>query len=140
MIKKKIFAGLTGAAMMISMLSALPAAAAEEEKAYTEGTLPACVFSALNTQQLACRYYEDLPSIPYIRFSDYCRCISGGKELKVTNLSDGNYDLSWNNTAFATVDTENDELTSADLGAFVSFVANPEKQKNCFAYEAEHKP
>lgn len=56
--KKRIAAGLTGSAMIFSMLSALPVYSAQEEISYTEGSLTALVFNEENDQQVDCRFHH----------------------------------------------------------------------------------
>lgn len=117
---RKSFAGIsamliTAGALPFSQAAAFAADSAKE-KTFTKGTIPAYVYSLDNKVDIECRFYEDMPNVPYIKISDYYKNYSGDAlEIKGEK---GKYTVTTPVGATATIDVNSDTLESAEYEAF----------------------
>lgn len=102
----------------IAASSGLTAFAAEEaEPTFTEGTLTALVNSVDNVASIDCRYYSNMPNVPYMKLSEYYSLWTG-QELAIANNNDGTYEVKVPAGVIGTYDTENDTVSTDDAGYF----------------------
>ena len=116
---KKIIAGSSAVSVMFSSGAfAAMNAFAEEAADYTTGKITAHLYSDENLRDIECRYYDDMPSVPYIKLSDYYSCWLG-QELEITDRNDGTYEVKVPIGATGIIDTNNDSISSDDAVGFV---------------------
>lgn len=110
----------------IAASSGLTAFAAEEaEPTFTEGTLTALVNSVDNVASIDCRYYSNMPNVPYMKLSEYYSLWTG-QELAIANNNDGTYEVKVPAGVKGTYDVENDTVSTDDE----SYFFKPEDELN----------
>ena len=135
---KKTIAGISALSVLISSgaFSALTASAADTAD-YKTGKLTAYLYSFDKTQEIECRYYNDMPNVPYIRYSDYYKCWidQDGQELTIKNNNDGTYEIKVPIGATGTVDVNKDTISSDDFLKFAcpEYILNA-SGSNLFTY------
>ena len=119
---KKTIAGIA-ALTTVAAMSGVTAFAAEDEVAkdngYKDGTLNALVYSEDNKTTLDCRYYDALPSVPYVKLTDFYKNWSS-KELEVKNNNDGTFEVKSSLGAVGIIDINADTIKTDDAGYFYS--------------------
>lgn len=117
---RKTIAGISAIAMLAGMSAYAPvsAFAANEEKDYTLGTIEAYLYSPEEKIDVVCRFYEDMPNVPYISLSEYYRNWSGDV-LRIEG-SDGKYTLTTPLGVDAEIDTDNDTFSALSYEAVTS--------------------
>ena len=115
---RKTIAGISALTIVSGALPFAQAAAfaAETEKTFTEGTVNAFVYSPEETAEIDARFYSDMPSVPYVKLSDYYKNWSGD-ELSITG-KDGKYTLKNAVGASGEIDVNKDTLTAAEYSTF----------------------
>lgn len=115
---RKTIAGISALTIVSGALPFAQAAAfaAETEKTFTEGTIDAYVYSSEDKSEMGCRFYSDMPSVPYVKLSDYYKNWSGD-ELSITG-KDGKYTLKNAVGASGEIDVNKDTLTAAEYSTF----------------------
>ena len=115
---KKTIAGIAALSMLLSQyaLTAMSASAAETND-YQESTMKVHFDGTENTTDIDCRYYNDMPNVPYIKLSDFYNCYTG-QDLEITNKNDGTYEVKVPIGAIGIIDTNNETVSSED---FVSY-------------------
>lgn len=102
----------------IAASSGLTAFAAEEAApAFTEKELTALVNSIENVEAIDCRYYSDMPNVPYMKLSEYYTLWTG-QELAIANKNDGTYEVTVPAGVKGTYDVENDVVSTDDANYF----------------------
>ena len=94
---KKTIAGLSALSVLLSSTAFTAMNAFAEEAAdFTIGKITAHLYSNENLRDIDCRYYNDMPNVPYIKLSDYYNCWMSqhnDNELVITNKNDGTYEV-----------------------------------------------
>ena len=112
------FVAFVTAFTSIAASSGLTAFAAEEtEPTFTEGTLTALVNSVDNVASIDCRYYSNMPNVPYMKLSEYYSLWTG-QELAIANNNDGTYEVKVPAGVKGTYDVENDVVSTDDASYF----------------------
>lgn len=114
---KKTIAGISALAMLAGMSAYAPvsAFAANEEKDYTTGAIEAYLYSPEEKIDVVCRFYEDMPNVPYISLSEYYQNWSG--DVLSIEGSDGKYTITTPLGADAEIDTANDTFSALSYEA-----------------------
>lgn len=109
---KKTLVALTALTLTLSSLGAsnISAIAADEGSGYTEGKLPIYLYSLENQSEIDCRYYDNMPNVPYINVADYFKNWAS-EDLTVTKNEDGTFTLINALNCAAMVDVEQDTFT-----------------------------
>lgn len=126
------------AALLTSSVSFVPATvyAAEDDPAYVTKQVHVYRESMDEDETMECRFYEDLPNIPYVEFTSYYAQIFDGKSTvektadhtyTVTMLPDGDK---------AVLDTENDSMA---IDNSANFLATPDYAKSNFAEQTKEE-
>ena len=108
---KKTAAGIAALAIVASM-SGMTAFAADTEaktEGYKEDQLNALVYAPDQTATIDCRYYADLPSVPYVKLSDYY-ALWAKEALEITDRKDGTYEVKVPTGATGIIDTNADTI------------------------------
>ena len=82
----KFFRRTVAGISALSILAAIPgltAFAAETAPEFKEDQLPVVLYSQENMSQIDCRYYADMPSIPYVKLGDFYG-MWAGKDIEIT--------------------------------------------------------
>lgn len=109
---KKTIAGIAALSVLLSQ-SALVAmnASAEEAPEYKESTMKAYLYSYEDTVDIDCRFYNDMPNVPYIKLSDFYYYWAG-ENLEITNKKDGTYEVKVPIGEVGTIDINNETVYS----------------------------
>ena len=118
---KKTIAGIT-VLITIAAMSGVTAFAAEDQKTdeksgFKTGKLKTYVYEPDNAQELDCRFYDALPSIPYVRLSEYYKIWADG-DIEITDNKDGTYGLKVPYGTEGKIDVNKDILTAKDRYCF----------------------
>ena len=115
---KQLISSATVIATITSMsgFTSFAADAIPATTAFTEGTVNAYVYSTENVQKVDCRFYADMPSIPYVRFSDYYK-LWLDQNVEIKNNYDGTYSIKVPYGSTGIIDVQKDHL-SADSPEF----------------------
>ena len=98
--------------------SGLTAFATEDAKPlFAEGTLTALVNSIENVASVDCRYYSNMPNVPYMKLSEYYNLWTG-QELAIANNNDGTYEVTVPAGVKGTYDVKNDVVSTDDASYF----------------------
>ena len=73
-----------------------------------------------SNQTVELRYYEDMPHVAYIDFSDFQNMLMPSKSIKVSRIAASQYALVTSKGETATVNTANERMTFDDYMSFVS--------------------
>ncbi len=112
------FVAFVTAFTSIAASSGLTAFATEDAKpTFTEGTLTALVNSIENVASVDCRYYSNMPNVPYMKLSEYYTLWTG-QELAIANNNDGTYEVTVPAGVKGTYDVENDVVSTEDSSYF----------------------
>ena len=109
---KKTVAGISALAIVASM-SGLTAFAADAQPEFTSGQIPVLIHSMENQSAIDCRYYSDLPSIPYVKLSDYYTLWTEDT-LEITDRGDGVFDVKVPFGTEGVIDTVKDTVSTED--------------------------
>jgi hypothetical protein len=90
---------------------------APEKKEFKEKLVPVFNFNQEKGEDTLCRFYDELPTIPYIDINSYYKLLLN-KEVKLTKVSDGVY-LVETYKGKATIDVVNDILHSDFLLSYL---------------------
>ena len=117
---KKTIAGIAALTTIASM-SGFTALAAEDnstDKGYKTGSLKTYLYSYDDVSSIDCRYYDALPSVPYVKLTDFYKqwC---GQELEVKNNNDGTFEVKVPIGTTGTIDIEKDTISSSDINNFI---------------------
>ena len=120
---KKTIAGLSALSVLISSgaFTAMTAFAADTAE-YTTGKMTAHLYSDEKLKEIECRYYNDMPNVPYIKLSDYYSCWLcqyPDQELAITNKNDGTYEVKMPIGATGIIDTNKDTVSTDDAAGFL---------------------
>ena len=126
---KKTIAGIAALTTVASM-SGLTAFAAEETDAakstgFKADKINTIVYSTDNVKTIDCRYYDSLPSIPYIKVTDYYKTWTD-QDMTVKNNNDGTFELKVPAGVTASLDVNKDTLHTDDYDYFFT----PEDEAN----------
>lgn len=90
---RKTVAGISALSMLLSCsaLTAMTASAADDAD-YRSTEIKAYLYSYDNVKNIECRFYNDMPNVPYIKLSDYYNCWVD-QDLEITNNNDGTYEV-----------------------------------------------
>lgn len=115
---KKTIAGISALSWLISSgaFTAMNAFAADAAE-YRTGQITAHLYSEDNLRDIECRYYNDMPNVPYIKLSDYYSCWTS-QELQITNKNNGTYEVTVPIGATGIIDVNKDTVFSDDIGGF----------------------
>ncbi len=121
---KKTIAGLSALSVLISSgaFTAMTAFAAETTD-YTTGKITAHLYSDEVLRDIECRYYSDMPNVPYIKLSDYYSCWMSqhpDQELEITNNNDGTYNVKVPYGTVGTIDTNKETIETDDIAYFMA--------------------
>ncbi len=105
---------VSGSALVSNGISAF---ADEDERQFETGSLPTFIYTMDNQTEINCRIYEDMPSIPYIRFSDYYKCWTE-QDAEIVNNGDGTYTVTVPTGAKAVIDVNKDTLSTDEFAYF----------------------
>ena len=111
------------AVLIVAILAAtsFPLALSDgSDASYEERTLTVHLIPPEVTLEIQCRFYDDMPSIPYVRFTDVFRILFGTEPVSVDN-GDGTFLLTNGLGHSATFDIVNDTITSDDFDSFKYF-------------------
>jgi hypothetical protein len=75
-----------------------------------------------STQTVALRYYDDMPHVAYIAFSDFQNMLASHKSIRVSKTAVSQYTLTTSKGETATVNTADEKMTFDDYMSFVSLV------------------
>lgn len=76
-----------------------------------------------STQTIALRYYDDMPHVAYIAFSDFQNMLVPHKSIRVSKTAASQYTLTTSKGETATVNTADEKMTFDDYMGFVSLIA-----------------
>lgn len=116
----KFFRRTVAGISALSILAAIPgltAFAAETAPEFKEDQIPVVLYSQENMSEIDCRYYADMPSIPYVKLGDFYG-MWAGKDIEITAKGDGAFDLKTPFGTLGSVDTEKDLISTEDRVAF----------------------
>ena len=121
---KKTIAGLSALSVLISSgaFTAMTAFAAETTD-YTTGKITAHLYSDEVLRDIECRYYSDMPNVPYIKLSDYYSCWMSQypeQELEITNNNDGTYNVKVPYGTVGTIDTNKETIETDNIAYFMA--------------------
>ena len=121
---KKTIAGLSALSVLISSgaFTAMTAFAAETTD-YTTGKITAHLYSDEVLRDIECRYYSDMPNVPYIKLSDYYSCWMSqypDQELEITNNNDGTYNVKVPYGTVGTIDTNKETIETDNIAYFMA--------------------
>ena len=108
------------AVLIVAVLAAVavPLVLADgSDAAYEERTVTAYMDSMDDTADVQCRFYDDMPSIPYVRFTDVFRMFYSETLVTVDN-GGGTFTMTNESGYTAVFDIVNDRITSDDFGSF----------------------
>ena len=116
---KKVIAGISALSMLLScnVLTAFTAAAADTED-YRSAEIKVYLYSYDNVTDIECRYYDDMPNVPYIKLSDYYNCWLD-QDVEIINNSDGTYEVKMPIGATGIIDTNKETVHTDDVISFV---------------------
>ncbi|MBR6967002.1 MAG: hypothetical protein IKH78_00585 [Ruminococcus sp.] len=116
---RKNIAGISALTVLLSYgtLTAMNAFA-EEAADFTTGKLTAHLYSDEKLRDVECRYYSDMPSVPYMKLSDYYSCWLD-QELEIANRNDGTYEVRVPIGTTGTIDVNKDTVSSDDAVSFL---------------------
>lgn len=115
---KNTIAGISALALICTnCLPALAASAAEETPDYKASTMNVHIYSEDKSAEIDCRYYNDLPSIPYVKLSDYYK-LWLDQELAITNEGDGVYEVKVPAGIKGTVNVNEETIKTDDSAYF----------------------
>lgn len=100
--------------------SATSGAAATTQAAYTETELPLVASDESAPKTLAVRFYDDMPSVPYVGLAKYMSLVYGD-EAKV-EVADGVATITSTDGGVAVVDDAADTLSSDSWGSFHNYL------------------
>ncbi len=112
---KRTVAGIS--ALMLAALPGMTAFAADTAGEFREAQMPVLLYAPDQVSSIDCRFYGDLPSIPYVKLSDYYS-LWAGKELKIKDLGDGAYSVEVPYGTKGVFDTEKDQISAEDRFSF----------------------
>ena len=116
---KKTAAGIAALAIVASMsgMTAFAADTEETKAGYKEAQLNALVYAPDQTATVDCRYYADLPSVPYVKLSDYYE-LWAKKAPEITDRKDGTYEVKVPTGATGIIDTNADTIKTETRTTF----------------------
>ena len=116
---RKTVAGISALSMIISCnaLTAMTATAADSED-YRTTQIKAYLYSYDNVKDIECRYYDDMPNVPYIKLSDYYNCWVD-QDLEIINNNDGTYEVKMPIGATGIIDINKETVYSDDIVSFI---------------------
>ena len=121
---KKTIAGLSALSVLLSSTAFTAMNAFAEEAAdFTTGKITAHLYSNENLRDIDCRYYNDMPNVPYIKLSDYYNCWMSqhtDNELVITNKNDGTYEVKVPYGSTGIIDVKNEVISTAEYEGFVT--------------------
>ena len=94
----------------------------DSDAAYDETMLTVHLYSVENSREIQCRFYDDMPSTPYVLFSDIFYCFSF-TELDVVDNGDGTFTMTNENGSSAVFDVVHDTVSSDDYHVFTNSVS-----------------
>ena len=120
---RKAVAGIAAVTIVASSAGMTAFAAdtdAAREQSFAEAKMPVVLYSPDQVTEIDCRFFENTPSIPYVRFSDYYECWSGEKVGRVSVSKPSTvwrfrYLMAWANvssSAFTTTISPGNEASS----------------------------
>lgn len=115
---KKTIAGIGALSVLISSgaFTAMNAFAADAAE-YRTGKITAHLYSEEKLKDIECRYYNDMPNVPYIKLSDFYSCWIS-QNLEITNKNDGTYEVKVPIGVTGTIDVNKDTVSTDDLAGF----------------------
>ncbi len=126
----KVFTKTVAGISALAILAAMPcmtAFAAEAENAaeadFTAAQLPVLHYSPEDVSAIDCRFYEDLPNVPYVKLSDYYT-LWVDDTLEITNRGDGVFDVKVPYGTTGVFDTVKDTVTAEDRPTFLEPLEN----------------
>ena len=116
---RKTVAGISALSMLLSCsaLTVMTASAADSE-GYRSIEIKAYLYSYDNVKNIECRYYDDMPNVPYIKLSDYYNCWVD-QDLGITNNNDGTYEVRVPIGATGIIDINKETVYSDDIVSFI---------------------
>ena len=96
---------------------------------YEERTITVHLIPPEDTEEIQCRFYDDLPDIPYARFTDVFRILFESTPVETDN-GDGTFTVTNVLGYTAVFDTVNDTITSDDFNSFKYFNLAWEEDEN----------
>ena len=116
---KKTITGISALSLLISSgaFTAMNAFAADAAE-YRTGKITAHLYSEEKLKDIECRYYNDMPNVPYIKLSDYYSCWIS-QELQITNKNNGTYEVTVPIGVTGTIDVNKDTVSSDDFVKFI---------------------
>ncbi len=120
--KKSALSLVLTAAMLVSVVSAVPmtASAVEEEHTYETKQVHIYRESMDEDETIECRFYDDLPDIPYVDFADYYKTIFDG-ETVVSKTGDHVFKITMKpDDEQAELNTESDTMKMDNMTTFLS--------------------
>ena len=145
---KRTIAGIA-ALTTVAAASGITAFAADtneaaKESGYKESTLNTLVYDPENVQSMDCRYYDALPSIPYVKLSDFYKTWAS-QELEIKNNNDGSYEVKVPIGTTGTIDVNKDTLHTDDKDYFFGpedevTATSPLTDLYCRQDTSEHTP
>ena len=117
---RKLVIAVSVMALAVAMCILSSSLADESDAAYEERTLTVYLYSMDNPGELDCRFYDDMPSTPYVRFEDVFNIYSG-VELDVEDNGGGKFTMTNTDGVSVVIDIENDTVSSDDYHAFTYF-------------------
>ena len=122
---KRITVALCAALMICTAFAVCGFSVNAEEQHFTTKKIVANVY-ADRMENVECRFYDDMPNIPYVRLTDYYRMFNNSA-LSSRKTGDGKYIFTTPLGASAEIDTNADTITSDDYLEFIN--PNIRKQK-----------
>ena len=117
---RKAVAGIA-AVMLVASSAGMTAFAAgtddAKEQSFTEAKMPVILYAPDQVTEIDCRFFENTPSIPYIKLSDFYECWSGD-QLTVKALQDGVFEVTTPLEVTGSIDTEKDTIATDYRAAF----------------------
>ncbi len=138
---KKSIAGISALLITASMpgFTAFAAEIADNTNGYRQDTMNAVVYEDDNVQTIECRFYDEMPNVPYIAFSDYYQLWTGQKP-EVTRNADGTYTVKVPYGTKGTVNIDTDVLNAEDAGTFFypeAVISGEDPYSNLFVRDPE---
>ncbi len=118
---RRTAAGISALAILAAMpcMTAFAAEAeTETEAAFSAAQLPVLHYSAEDVSAIDCRFYEDLPSVPYVKLTDYYT-LWVDNTVEITELSEGVYEVKVPYGTTGVFDTVKDTVTAEDRLTFL---------------------
>lgn len=113
------FALVAGLYLAGCSASPAPSEPAEPDIAMRTTDVPAYVDADAEPQQVTLAFFDDMPSVPYIRIDDFYQTFLHGK-MDVAANDTGTFTLTVEDGTAATVDASTDTFLADDFTAFVS--------------------